>query len=200
MFGCHSSRAQSIISTFMNIPDSVCPATKEHRSKAYQQFVSTLHDVNYHSFRIEKISSSYLLLTGLFEGTWELKKWRITKKENLVGISLTTCGPVCSSTLYFFKEKMASYEFLPTEHVFPNITPKDYYNITEMKRVNQLNRIDSLVFSSFSWSAHFQPRKRNIRIDFEEIDSFDSTVMKIVYANKKGYLSLKRRKNIFEKS
>jgi hypothetical protein len=199
MLGCHFSQAQKIIETFMNIPDSVCPASKEHRSKVYQQFVSTLHDVNYHSFKIEKISASYMLLTGLFEGTWELKKWKINKHENLVGVSLTTCGPICSSELYFFREKAATYEFLPTEQVFPTIIPDDYYNISEMKRLNQFNSNDLQFFSSYSWTAHFLPRKKYIRINFEEIDSFDSDQVKVVYANKKRHLLIKKRNNIFMK-
>ncbi len=194
------SHAQSIIQTFMNLPDSVCPASQEHRSKVYQQFVSTLHDVNYHSFRIEKISASYILLTGMFEGTWELKKWPINKKENLVGVSLTTCGPVCSSNLYFFKENSTTYQFLPVEQIFPTITPDDYYNTTEMKRVNPLNSIDSTVFSSISWTSHFHTKKRSIRVDFDEIDSFDSEVVKIIYRNKSRRLIIKKRNNIFQKS
>lgn len=200
MFSSLFSKAQSIIQTFINLPDSVCPASQEHRSKVYQQFVSTLHDVNYHSFRIEKISASYILLTGLFEGTWELKKWPINKKENLVGVSLTTCGPVCSSNLYFFKEKSTFYEFLATDQILPTITPYDYYNITEMKRINSLNSIDSSLFSNISWTAHFHPKKRNIRVDFEEIESFDPEVVEIVYRSKSRRLVIKKRKNNFQKS
>jgi hypothetical protein len=186
MFSSHFSQAQSIIETFMNLPDSVCPASKEHRSKVFQQFVSTLHDFNYHAFRIEKLSSSYILLTGLFEGTWELKKWKLKKNENLVGISLTTCGPVCSSNLFFFKENSNSYEFLPAEQIFPTITPDDYYNITEINRINPLNSIDSTVFSSISWTSHFYTKKRSIRVDFEEIESgiiFSKKVKNLLLTN-----------------
>lgn len=69
-----------------------------------------------------------------------------------------------------------------------------------MKRINPLNSIDSTVFSNISWTTHFHTKKRSIRVDFEEIESFNPNFVKIVYSSKSRRLVIKKRKNNFQKS